>query len=782
MEENQEEAVSQLKAPENKAITAVPQSAFFKFFITRSDICNTRNTRDVNVECLLDVLKANKSLWSSTVRSNTEKSKLFRDMLMNRYRTNSTCNKSFLCNKEDQDFSIEKYFVDVRLINYDDFEQGKEKFIEIKDIFGKKRWKHRTILITGDPGYGKTTICTKIGYDWAMHERSDFNVVVIIELRNLGNRDLIQVVHEYIFTRGHSSIEIGNALIIFDGLDEIRDKERVKQFIINDSFKISEEMTIIFTSRPPVTHTIRMYFDDHYCIAGFSPEQKVNFIDFMIKEDKDERDYLINLTEYDASELAKCPLLLHMLCCLPKSSVDREIKTKTDLFISIFHYIIQRYKIENGDTLKLKKGKFFDGEDLIIKLGSLCYSKEFQQHNQASILETQRISEEDLKNTFNDEEEYEFILYLNVFVKYSDQYFEFIDRMFLEFVLAFYVFHSLDDVAIPELDDILVFIFGLFQDNRFPENFINFLRRNLFHPVTWWNFYSEIIHEENKQIFREETRIVFYYDSSYDMLKLHEVCRFDPIYICIPSLSDFDKLSEDSPVQSRFFEEYDTPGYIYYNVKKELIKLFKSLRLMYYPKLRLHVLIEKMFCHYSFRFSHRFRNLNESVEALRHLFQFVKRKKFRVNLYGIIHRINSQFSILCEENIKTFSKVEEYVHAPEKNKVFYPKIRPCKASRQMLEMQIAVDNKELTPESFEDEVEKNEDFSLQIFRLGRQMLQMEFAFDNEMEFSTPESSFVCSKLCAAIDLSSVMDRIELGEMYKYRESLIAKGKLRFVLF
>ncbi|XP_023230981.1 uncharacterized protein LOC111631023 [Centruroides sculpturatus] len=594
-------------------------------------------TYNIDMKECNDIKLAEQDCSSTVDKATKEQLKICQEKLMKRYKNENAYMTSFLWS-EHNDLPIKDAFVNVKLQKTDMLGRKTGEIIQIKDIFARESKLHQTILITGDPGYGKSTICKKIAYDWGIDEEyrsylKEFEILVSIHLGELGEKGVLDAVIECIDNQEDRTFSKKlrkanwNFLIILDGFHEIRDKNCVKQFISNDSIEISKKMTIVVTSRPHVTQEIRKFIDYRFCIEGFSQEQKKKYIDNIVK-DEDKKKYVESIIKKNrfCFELAKCPLMLYMLCCLPKSRTDTYIMTNADLFILIFRLIIENYKKTNKETHNLKKGKYFDGEDVIIKLGKLYYEKEFRDITMATSLEPKKVKEADLNKIFT-EEECQFLLNLYIFEKRTaennGEHFVFIHRLFTDFVMAFFIFDSIHTVAFPEMEGILFFILGLFKNEPFAGNFINFLRRIFLHPVTWLNFYNEIKNEKNKELFCTKTTLVFYFDCLDEFFKL----------------SNISKLNKINLNYSRDFQ----------------IFVFLDRRFSMDPKRKLSP------PHPRSNSLDSYIDLFEPVQSLICLFKSYSWDKFKFYLHGIVCSSNTEFSIICDRNIDIFRKTNEDV-------------------------------------------------------------------------------------------------------------------------
>ncbi|XP_023211923.1 uncharacterized protein LOC111614793 [Centruroides sculpturatus] len=206
---------------------------------------------------------------------------------MNYYKTKNAYMKSLLWSERSKDFPLKDYFVQLTVQEADLLGKKEGETIQFTQIFPKSIDRHVVMLVTGDPGYGKTTFCKKIAYDWGTDTSRtnylgyyDFTVVIILrELEKKSITDeILQCICENTDTNSRDKLRQRgfNLLIILDGFDETGDKDSIIQFIKKDSFHISKEITILVTCRLHAAENIREYINMRFIIQGFSQEQKEN--------------------------------------------------------------------------------------------------------------------------------------------------------------------------------------------------------------------------------------------------------------------------------------------------------------------------------------------------------------------------------------------------------------------------------------------------------------------------------------------------------------------------
>ncbi|XP_067132823.1 NLR family CARD domain-containing protein 4-like [Centruroides vittatus] len=197
-----------------------------------------------------------------------ERFEKIKERLKKFYQTENIYMRSLLWENKRRDFPLKDYYINLKLQETDNFGTPIREILNIKDMFREVDNRHTSILVCGNPGYGKTTLCKKIAYDWAVDNPSNnylrhFDFVAVLTLRKLKNKTVEDAVLEVFW--GTSQPEIKkkiqeadlNILIILDGYDEDYYHFETTRNFLKHSIGIFRKLTIIVTSRPDCAEEIR---------------------------------------------------------------------------------------------------------------------------------------------------------------------------------------------------------------------------------------------------------------------------------------------------------------------------------------------------------------------------------------------------------------------------------------------------------------------------------------------------------------------------------------------
>ncbi len=391
--------------------------------------------------------------------------------------------------------------------------------------------KYQYLVILGDPGSGKSTLLRYIAIKWTELSPKDLPlhpIPILIELQTyMGNYnekncenflDFLEkgsgVIYQIPQQELHGKLEKGEAIVMFDGLDEVFDPAK-RERVITDIHRFTNDyknVRVIVTSRvigykPQRLRDAEFY---HFMLQDLDEEQIDNFItcwhDIIYENEEEETKKWIMgrlkqaIKGFSAiKEIARNPLLLTMMAImnrnqeLPKYKADLYQNSSELLLKWDVERALRREGIEqiNLDSIEIK-----DKQEILRRMANFMQeNKEGKSGNLISENDVERIIKEYLDFLgFKDA-----IIIARALVKelrnrnfilcsVGGGYYAFVHRAFLEYFCAWSFAWKFKETQSLNIDELINDVFGShWRDEKWHE--ILRLIAGMIHP----NFVKKIL-------------------------------------------------------------------------------------------------------------------------------------------------------------------------------------------------------------------------------------------------------------------------------------------------
>jgi predicted NACHT family NTPase len=251
--------------------------------------------------------------------------------------------------------------------------------VSVLDVINNPAYKYLVIL--GDPGSGKSTLLQYLGLTWAgtpLTNVISLPIPLLIELRTYIRRrennecnNFLEffhkcsgIVHHLNQNQLHEHLKIGNALVMFDGLDEVFELGK-REDVITDIHRFTNvypNVRVIVTSRVIGYKPQRLRDAEfrHFMLQDLDTEQirdfinrwhELTFIDSEDKLRKRERLQRAIHSSKSIAELAGNPLLLTMMAILNRNQElprDRATLYEQSSRVLLHQWDVERALVEDS--------------------------------------------------------------------------------------------------------------------------------------------------------------------------------------------------------------------------------------------------------------------------------------------------------------------------------------------------------------------------------------------------------------------------------------------------
>jgi predicted NACHT family NTPase len=403
---------------------------------------------------------------------------------------------------------------DAEIIDKNELERYQKSYSEtairsVIDIINEKQ-NRNYLVILGDPGAGKSTLLQFLALNWAESKLTNyFNqpIPILIELRTYARqfnekhcKSFLEYLHNAPGTichlnqlKLHEQLQKGNALVMFDGLDEVFDPAQ-REDIINDIIRFTDEypdIQVIVTSRvigykderfrnSEFRQLMLQDFDDEQIQDFINRWHRLTFNDSSDAEDKKSRLERGIERSKAIKELAGNPLLLTMMAILNR---HRELpRDRSTLYEKASEVLLQQWDAERHLT-DARISKFaIDLSDKQAMLRQVAYQMQANEKGLTGNLingnDLQQIFQgylETIGNTKLDAREAAKVLIEQlrqrnfILCHAGDNYYAFVHRTFLEYFCAEAFRDLFESKQKLTLEQLKTEVFGHWHDESWHE-------------------------------------------------------------------------------------------------------------------------------------------------------------------------------------------------------------------------------------------------------------------------------------------------------------------------